>query len=123
MIKHLAEGEQRQWEIYRQIRHIILYRPILPWGRQQTDALQLDRWIHQEMTEPETHERSFQEVSLEEDSHLSRTVTRMLRRHLVYRKDNDLHRLHRVCMIGSLTEKGIRPGVRREEIENSRVEI
>jgi len=90
---------------------------------QQTDALLLVRWIHLEMKELEIHEKNSQEDSLEVDSRQFHIVMQMRRRHLVSLRGIVLHRLLQECTIGSLSERGIFRGVRREEIGNSHDEI
>ena len=115
--------EKRQWGTYRQIRHIILYRPIPPLEIQQTDAPLLVKWIHQGMKGLEIPEKSSQEVSPEADSRQFHIVMQMHRLHLVSLKGTAPHRLLQECTIASLIEKGISRGVRREEIGNFHDEI
>jgi hypothetical protein len=83
---------------------------------QQTDALLPVRWIHLGMKGPEIREKSSQGDSLEVDSPQFHIVMRMHPPHLVNLKGIVPHRLLQECMIGSLIERGIFLGVRREEI-------
>jgi len=118
----VAEAGQKKWETYRQIRHITLYRPILPLEIQQIDALLLVKWILQGMIELEIHERTFQGVLLEVDSLLSRTVTRTHRLHLVNPKGSAHHHHLQGYMIGISIERGIHRGDTREGTGSSLVE-
>jgi hypothetical protein len=75
------------------------------------------------MKEPEIHEKSSQEDSLEVDSRQFHIVMQMHRLHLVSLKGIVPHRLLQESTIGSLIEKGIFLGVKREEIGSFHDEI